>query len=315
MAAITTLRLGTRGSRLAQMQSQLVADALMSRFPSLRVDLVIIKTTGDKIQNKPLHEAGGKGLFTKELEQALLQKQVDFAVHSFKDVPVTMPLVDVSELVFAAIPEREDPRDVLVSVKAKRIRDLPKKAKVGTGSLRRAAQLLEKRPDLQILPIRGNVDTRIKKLKEGQYDATILAMAGLKRSGLFDSSIMHPLDPDDFLPAPAQGALAIQCRRDARDVKGYLSDLDDKYTRHCVLLEREVVQRLDGDCHSPIAALAIKGRISHMTLDVAVASRDGRPPVIRASADGIVTAPTSMVNKVYKILRKDGVHDLLAGRR
>src|SRR4051794_12288958 len=143
----------------------MVAHALESAHPGLHVELVIISTSGDAIQDRPLHEFGGKGLFTKEIELALLRKEVDFAVHSFKDVPVTMPLVDTADLVIAAVPPREDPRDLLASTIAKTIRDLPQKARVGTGSLRRQAQLLALRPDLQILPIRGNVDTRLRKLR------------------------------------------------------------------------------------------------------------------------------------------------------
>src|SRR5687768_14549647 len=165
------LRLGTRGSLLARTQSQLVADDLMLRHPGLRVELVIVRTSGDRITDRPLHEFGGKGLFTKELEQALLAGEVDFAVHSFKDVPVTMPLVDTSGLTIAAVPAREDPRDVLVSRKAKRLADLPPGARVGTGSLRRACQIVHARPDVVIEPVRGNIDTRLRKLTEGHYDA------------------------------------------------------------------------------------------------------------------------------------------------
>src|SRR3954471_1277449 len=158
-----TLRLGTRGSLLARTQSQLVASDLEKRHKGLAVELVIIKTSADQIQDKPLHEFGGKGLFTKELEQALLRNDVDVCVHSFKDVPVTQPLVDQADLIIAAVPEREDPHDVLVSMTAKRIDDLPQGARVGTGSFRRRCQLLAVRPDLKIELLRGNIDTRLKK--------------------------------------------------------------------------------------------------------------------------------------------------------
>src|SRR5687768_18563534 len=166
-----TLRLGTRGSLLARTQSMLVADALERAHLGLKIEMHIVKTTGDQITDRPLHEAGGKGLFTKELEQALLAGEIDFAVHSYKDVPVTMPLVDQADLVIAAVPTREDPRDVLVSRKAKRLADLPPGARVGTGSLRRACQIVHARPDVVIEPVRGNIDTRLRKLTEGHYDA------------------------------------------------------------------------------------------------------------------------------------------------
>src|SRR5690348_9794166 len=199
------LRLGTRGSLLARAQSSLIARELERAHPGLRVELVEIKTSGDRIQDRPLNEFGGKGLFTKEIELALLEKQVDFAVHSFKDVPVTMPLVDQSHLIIAAVPKREPPWDVLVSRKANSLESLASGAKVGTGSPRRRAQILAKRPDLHVEPIRGNIDTRIRKMNEGQYDAVILALAGVRRAELFDASLMFELR--DLLPAAGQGAL------------------------------------------------------------------------------------------------------------
>ena len=314
MADRAVIRLGTRGSMLARMQSQMMADELMRLHPGVRVELVIVKTSGDRIQDRPLHEMGGKGLFTKELEQALLAREVDFAVHSFKDVPVTMPLVDTSDLTFAAIPKREDPRDVLVSNKAKRLVDLPTGARVGSSSLRRRAQVLEKRPDLVINPIRGNVDTRIRKMKEGACDATILALAGLRRSGLFAPNCMNIMEIDEMLPASAQGALALQCRRDNDPVRKLLAVMNDGPTTQCVAIERDLVRRLEGDCHSPIAALARieQGRFE---LHAAAAARDGSPPVLRASAQGTVDDAKAVLDKVYRTLEQAGVQALLAGRR
>src|SRR6185436_524048 len=201
-----TLRLGTRGSVLARTQSQLIASELEKRHKGLAVELVIIKTTADGILDKPLSDIGGKGLFTKEIEQALLANEVDFAVHSFKDVPVTQPLVDQADLIVAAVPEREDPRDVLVTTDAKKLDDLPQGAVVGTSSARRKCQLLARRPDLKIEMLRGNIDTRLKKLHEGEYAAIILAAAGLRRTGSFNESEMVMLDPEEMLPAPGQGA-------------------------------------------------------------------------------------------------------------
>lgn len=187
----------------------------------LRVEMVMVATSGDRIADRPLHEFGGKGLFTKELEQALLRGEVDMAVHSFKDVPVTMPLVDVSELVIAAVPAREDVRDVLVSEKVRRLEDLPAGARVGTGSLRRQAQVLALRPDVEVVGIRGNVDTRIRRLKGGEYEAVILAYAGVKRAGLFEAGLMTPMAVEAMVPAAGQGALALQCRRGTSGCGGF----------------------------------------------------------------------------------------------
>lgn len=273
------LRLGTRGSLLARAQSSLIARELERAHDGLRVELVEIKTTGDRIQDRPLNEFGGKGLFTKEIELALLEKQIDFAVHSFKDVPVTMPLVDPSHLIIAAVPKRESPWDLLVSRKADSLAALAPGSKVGTGSPRRRAQILAQRPDLQVEQIRGNIDTRIRKLNEGMYDAVILALAGVRRAGLFDSSMMFEMR--EILPAAGQGALALQCRREDESTRDVLIKLNDADTAACVAAERAIVQALNGDCHSPIAALAtIENGI--IRLRASVGARDGNPPVIVA---------------------------------
>lgn len=277
------LRLGTRGSLLARMQSQQVADLLMRKVPSVQVQLRIIRTTGDTEQQRPLYEIGGKGLFVKELEQSLLNRGIDFAVHSFKDVPVTKPLLDVSSLLIAAVVARQDVRDVLVG--AASIAQIPRGARVGTSSPRRRCQILSHRPDLDVQPIRGNIDTRLRKQREGQFDAILLAMAGLKRTGLFDESRMFPIPPDQMMPAAGQGALALQCRRDDLATLQLLQQLNDSETAACVDLERQVVLALNGDCHSPIAALATLKR-NEFNLSVAVGSRDGNPPLIRAHSKG-----------------------------
>src|SRR5687768_8984308 len=277
-----TLRLGTRGSLLARTQSQLVASELEKRHKGLVVELVIIKTSGDNVQDKPLHELGGKGLFTKELEQALLRSEIDLAVHSFKDVPVTQPLVDQEDLIIAAVPEREDPRDVLISTKARSIKDLPQGARVGTGSQRRRAQLLVARPDLKIEPLRGNIDTRLRKLRDAEFDAIVLAAAGLRRTGQFNEAEMVMLDLDEMLPAPGQGALAIQSRRHDLKTRELLEPLDDQKTEECVMLERVIVSALGGDCHSPIAALAEMDSENNIRLRAAIGARGGDPPVLKA---------------------------------
>lgn len=313
------LRLGTRGSLLARTQSRLVADAVEAAHPGVRVELVPIKTTGDRITDQPLHAFGGKGLFTKELEQALLDGDVDFAVHSFKDVPVTMPLVDQSNLIIAAVPAREDVRDVLIAGQSMRLEALPARARVGTGSLRRRCQALHARPDLVVEPIRGNIDTRLRKLREGAYDAILLAMAGVRRAGLFDPATMSPVDARDMLPAPGQGALALQCRRDDGRTREVLAALNDPPTADCVAAERELVWLLGGDCHSPIAALAESlppegPGVKRMRLTAAVGARDGDPPVLRAVADvpiGETPDPAPLARMVFEDLRAQGVEALL----
>jgi hydroxymethylbilane synthase len=307
-----TLRLGTRGSLLAKTQSQLIASALekLHKDAGLVVELVIFKTQGDTIQNKPLHEFGGKGVFTQELERALLSNAIDFAVHSFKDVPVTMPLVDQSDLTFAAVPVREDPRDVLVSHKAKAIAELPPGAKIGTGSLRRRCQLLHHRPDLVIEPVRGNIDTRLRKLRDGHFDAIVLAAAGLRRTGLFDETEMVMIDVNEILPAPGQGALAIQCRRNDQRMLDLLAPINHSDSQTCVIAERGIVQALNGDCHSPIAALATIDA-EKLLLRVAVGARDGQPPLLSASATaGISNAPDAVAS-VIETLKAQGVMQLL----
>lgn len=307
------IRLGTRGSLLARSQSGLVAADLEKHHPGLRVELIVLKTTGDVITDKPLHEFGGKGLFTKELEQALLAGKIDLAVHSFKDVPVTMPLVEQRDLLIAAVPAREDARDVLVSQKVSSLTELVPGATVATGSLRRRCQILSLRPDVRVEPVRGNIDTRLRKLRAGESDALILAAAGLHRSGLFHPAIMHPIDPADLLPAAAQGALAIQCRRSDDQTRGLVNVLNDPITAACVTAERELVRLLEGDCHSPIAAFA-QLRGEHLVLRAAVGARGGEPPIVRAEASARKEQPPEAARQVFEALGPDS-RNLLHGPR
>ena len=295
---------------LAKAQSGWVAREIEARNPGVRVELVIISTTGDQITDKPLHALGGKGLFTKELELALLAGTVDFAVHSFKDVPVTMPLVDTAELIIAAVPPREDPRDAWASVTSKSFRDLPAGAKVGTGSLRRRSQILHHRPDLAVEPIRGNIDTRLRKLREGQYDAVVLATAGLKRGGVMDETWMTPIDTADMLPAPGQGALALQCRRSAEATRRILGTMHDVASATCVELEREIVRQLEGDCHSPIAALATI-QADRVLLRSAVGGREGVPPVAFAQAEAFLNESNAVIVAVMDVLEEQGARQRL----
>ncbi|MDB5356268.1 MAG: hydroxymethylbilane synthase [Phycisphaerales bacterium] len=308
----TILRLGTRGSLLARTQSGIVAKALEHAHPGLRIELVTFKTSGDQISERPLHEFGGKGLFTKELELALIDGQIDFAVHSYKDMPTTMPLVEQSGLIVAAVPAREDPRDVLVANRPMVIADLPSGARVGTGSLRRRCQLLTLRPDLQIEPIRGNIDTRLRKQREGQFDAAVMAMAGIRRAGLFDPATMRPIEVDVLIPAPAQGALALQCRRDDDRTQRLLEALSDPITAACVAAERALVAALNGDCLSPIAALATISS-GQITLKAAVGGRGGKPPVLHATAQADASSPETAAQEAYSILARQNVNALLHG--
>jgi hydroxymethylbilane synthase len=298
------LRVGTRASLLARSQTAWVVAQLEKRAgaPALpggrgnaRVETILVTSSGDRIQDRPLYEFGGKGLFTKELEVALLEGRIDVAVHSFKDVPVTLPLVEQAGLCFAAVPRREDARDVLVSKIARRVEELPQKARVGTGSLRRRCQLLAARGDLRIEMIRGNVDTRLKKLREGEFDAVVLAMAGVKRAGLWEESIMSAIETEVMLPSAGQGALVLQCRKDDLATREWVQVLEDQETRACVEMERELVAALGGDCHSPIGAWAqlVEGE---RILQGMAGAADGELPVRRARGRSVAEVMKALGN-------------------
>jgi hydroxymethylbilane synthase len=245
------LRIGTRGSPLAVIQAEAVGGLLAAAFPGLAVDYVIVRTSGDRIQDRPLAEVGGKGLFTKEIEQALFAGEIDLAVHSMKDVETFLP----DGLRIAAMLPREDPRDVLLSRDGATLDDLPRGARIGTSSVRRQAQILHRRPDLAVVPFRGNVQTRLRKLEEGEADATLLAAAGLKRLDSLDIATQI-LDADELLPAAAQGAIGVEIRRDDADVAAMLAAIDHPDTTLCVETERAMLAALDGSCRTPIGALA-----------------------------------------------------------
>ncbi|MEW6584338.1 MAG: hydroxymethylbilane synthase [Nitrospirota bacterium] len=249
--------IGTRGSKLALWQAQFVGEELKRHHPGLEVDLTKIKTTGDMILDVPLAKVGGKGLFVKEIEEALLSRKVDIAVHSMKDVPTEFP----EGLHLAAICEREDPRDAFISqiqgsgFGIQNFSNLPRGAKIGTSSLRRSCQLLSIRPDLSIHDLRGNLDTRLRKLDEGQFDAIILACAGVKRLGLANR-ITEILPFKTSLPAVGQGAVGIECRLDDEFVNSLIAPLNHGGTSICVKAERSFLKRLEGGCQVPIAAHA-----------------------------------------------------------
>lgn len=249
---IKKIRIATRGSKLALWQAEYIAKCLKTRYPGLKVELIKIKTTGDKILDVPLAQVGGKGLFVKEIEEALLDGRADIAVHSMKDVPTELP----EGLKIGIIPRREINTDILLSQKYPDLMSLPKGARVGTSSLRRQAQLLYLRPDLKVVSLRGNLDTRVKKLTEGEFDAIVVAGAGLKRLGL-KAKYEFGLVPPEFFPAVAQGALGIEYLEEREDLDSFLGFLDDFYTRYEVLAERAFLIRLEGGCQVPIGAFSI----------------------------------------------------------
>ncbi|HEV7732281.1 MAG TPA: hydroxymethylbilane synthase [Candidatus Binatia bacterium] len=249
--ALRTLRLGTRGSPLARAQAGMIAAAIERAHPGLAVPLVLIRTTGDQLSQGPLAPAGGKGLFVKEIEEALAAGSVDFAVHSLKDVPAAL----APGMVLGAIPTRADARDVLVGAGAGGLAGLRPGARVGTASVRRRAQLLAHRRDLDIVFLRGNVDTRLRKWRDGEVDALILAAAGLVRLGV-DEPDAQPLSPDDLLPAVGQGALALECRADDDDTRALLGAVHDDVTATAIAAERGFLVAIGGDCNTPLAAYA-----------------------------------------------------------
>lgn len=245
------IKVGTRQSALALTQTNWVCSRLESLYPGLSIRVEKIVTKGDRILGVMLSKVGGKGLFVKEIEQALLDGTIDFAVHSMKDMPAEMP----EGLMIAAVPEREDPRDVLVTRDGRSFCELPKRARIGTSSLRRAAQLKAARPDFEIVPLRGNIDTRLRKLEEDGLDAIVLAAAGLSRMGWLNRATER-LSVDICIPAVGQGALAIQCRSDDGEIRDLLAALDHLPTRMEVAAERAFLGRLDGGCQVPIGGFA-----------------------------------------------------------
>ncbi|HEY7788746.1 MAG TPA: hydroxymethylbilane synthase [Casimicrobiaceae bacterium] len=276
------LTIATRESALAMWQAEHVRARLASRYPGTTVDLLGVTTQGDRVVDRPLAAIGGKGLFIKELENALREGRADIAVHSLKDVPMDMP----DGFVLAAISAREDPRDAFVSTRFDALSSLPAGAVVGTSSLRREAQLREHYPGVRVEPLRGNVHTRLRKLDEGRFDAIILAAAGLKRLGL-GTRIRALLDPDESLPAAGQGALAIECRADRIDLAHVLAPLADRGTTLATAAERAFSRALGGSCHTPLAAYA-EWQEGRLWLRGLLAVRDGRE-VLRGERESVVT--------------------------
>jgi hydroxymethylbilane synthase len=263
-----SIRIGTRGSTLALAQSAWVKGKIAEQYPDASIETILIKTSGDRFAEANIRAMGGKGIFTKEIEDALLKSEIDIAVHSMKDLPTELP----ARLVVAVVPQREDPRDVLVSANGTKLNHLWSKARIGTGSLRRAAQILHYRGDLLLVPIRGNVDTRLKKLDRGEYDALVMAAAGLKRIGR-EERIAEYVPSDVCLGAAGQGALGLESREE-ESIREELSFLHDSATFAEVTAERAFLKRLGGGCHVPVGARGV-AEGEKLTLFGVVANPDG----------------------------------------
>lgn len=299
------VRIGTRGSPLARWQAEWVADRLGLLHPGLAVELVEIKTHGDRDRSSPLTAIGGVGLFTKEIQRSLLDSRVEIAVHSLKDLPTQGP----EELTLAAVPPREEVADALIAPQYKTLEALPDGATVGTGSLRRRAQLLHLRPALRVVDLRGNVETRLNQALHGPLDAVVLAEAGLRRLNL-DQHVTDRLGPPRFLPAVGQGALGIECRADDASTLALLSPLNDPPTRRAVLAERRALAELEGGCMIPMAAWA-HDTAHGLTLMAAVYDPDGREHVATILS-GPIDDPDALGRRVAQELRSLGADRLLA---
>jgi len=304
------IRIGTRGSALALWQANYVRDWLRRQWHGrVEVDLVPITTEGDRIQDRALHEIGGKGLFVKAIETELLEERVDLAVHSMKDLPSRMP----SGLVLACTPAREDPRDALVTGgESVSLADMARGARIGPGSLRRGALVRRLRPDLEVVPMRGNVPTRIEKVDRGEVDAVLLACAGLRRLDLAHR-IAEALDPESFCPAPCQGILALQCRDGDRAMLDWVAPLEDSVTRHQAQAERSFLSRLEADCHVPVACYA---RVDGNRMDIEGLVIDpSSQPCFEVRASGVVADAHALGREVAERLLEQGAQRVLDGTR
>ena len=300
-----TITIGTRASKLALWQAEYVAAEIEKHHPAVRVELRKITTKGDRILDAPLAKIGGKGLFTKELEQAMLAGEIDLAVHSLKDMPTEVP----AGLVIGAITERLDAGDAFVSVHYRSMEELPQGARVGTSSLRRRAQLLAVRPDLTILDLRGNVNTRLAKLDAGEFDAIVLAAAGLKRLGLGDR-IRTILPRAMILPAVGQGALAIECRADDLRILGLIDFLRDSQMTAAAAAERAFLRRVEGGCQIPVGVYAEVGEGNVLHVEAMIASVDGMR-VCRSRSMGAVDAAEKIGVALAEELLDAGGRDIL----
>jgi hydroxymethylbilane synthase len=298
------MRIGTRASKLALAQAQWVLKRISAEYPDLEIELVTIRTRGDRVRDRPLSTIGGKGLFVKEIEEVLQRKDIDIAVHSLKDVPAELP----GNLHIGTIPEREDPYDVLISKDNASLEELPKGSRIGTSSLRRAAQLLHHRPDLEIVPLRGNLDTRIRKLHSLDMHAIIVAAAGLKRMGLVDH-ITHVLPADLMLPAIGQGALGLELRMDDQRTRSMVTFLDHCPTRVAVEAERAFLKELRGGCQLPVAAF---GQLTDgtLSLDGMVADVRGKK-VVRDRVSGLPEEAKALGTTLAHRVLEAGAREIL----
>jgi hydroxymethylbilane synthase len=304
----TTLTIATRESPLALWQANWVKTKLQALHPHLSIHLLGLTTAADRLLSVALWNAGGKGLFVKELEEALLDGRADIAVHSMKDVPVELP----SGLCLPVFCEREEPRDAFISSHFSLLSELPQRAKVGTSSLRRQSQLLALRPDLQLLPLRGNINSRLRRLEENELDAIILAAAGLKRLQL-TSHIRFLMTTEDMLPAAGQGVLGIECREDAPLIQEWIAPLNNALAHSAVTAERAVCRRLNAGCQVPVAAFAeMRGSVLHVR--GLVASVDGKI-LLRAHAEGDSQEAETLGIHVAEALLQQGAEEILKNHR
>jgi hydroxymethylbilane synthase len=300
------LRVGTRGSKLAILQTEMVIQNLKSVNSKLEFKIKIIKTTGDVDRHKPLFAIESKGIFEKEIDQAIMKGEIDFAVHSLKDVPVYEHQED---LVLAAIPKRDPPNEALVSTRNLAFAELPKGAVIGTSSLRRMAQIKFLRPDLEVKPVRGNIDTRVQKVKKGEFHGIIVAQAGLERMGL-GNLISEVFTPEVFTPAAGQGALAVVAKKDRSDLSEILEAIDDFPTRAEVTAERSLIASLKGGCHFPIGAIG-QVKENRLSLYGCIFSLDGFKK-ISAFAQGSIEEAQALGNRVAQNLLSQGAEDFAA---
>ncbi len=298
--------IGSRGSKLALWQSNHIAGRIKQEHPEITTEIRIIKTQGDKILDVPLAKIGDKGLFVKELEEALLSGTVDLAVHSMKDVPTSLP----AGLIIGAITEREDPRDVVITADGTKLDELPLNARIGTSSLRRIAQLHRINPAYQTEDLRGNIDTRLRKLSEGLYDAVILAAAGVHRLG-FSDKIAEYLSCERFLPAVGQGALGIEIRQDDTETGNLIKEINHPATAAAVQAERAFLARLEGGCQIPIGAYGKVNEDNRLTLDGMVSSLDG-VNFLKDMTEGKVSDAQSLGRQLGETLIEQGAGDILA---
>jgi hydroxymethylbilane synthase len=301
------IRVATRGSRLAIAQTEIALAALRRVHPGVRFEVITISTKGD-VDKRPLFTMDEKGIFEKEVNEAVKKGEADFAVHSLKDVPSDLS----EELVVACIPKRASPNDVLVNDKGQKLKELAPGSVVGTSSLRRAVQLAKYRPDLNVRPIRGNVETRVKKVISGEYEAVVLAEAGLTRIGMKDV-IVERFGVRDFVPAPGQGAIAIVCRRDDKALISMLKQIEDPRSRAEVLAERALIRKVEGGCRFPLGAVAMTND-DKITLYASVFSADGARN-IKVKKVGKANEPEKLGNKVANELVKQGAMEMAEGWR